>query len=178
MRWVASSCAITMACSNPCGNDSFDAGSRRTLNNVAGNPVRAWDDRGFIRRFVYDALQRPLELYVSDGTGNESLAEKMVYGESMQDPQAGNHRLKLWKTCDGSGVLTCDSYDFKGNLLRSTRQMLADYKNGVDWAQAPELADEIFTGSTRYDAMNRPVQTIAPHSNRAGARLKRGPACL
>ncbi|MEM9165261.1 MAG: toxin, partial [Cyanobacteria bacterium P01_F01_bin.4] len=43
---------------------SADAGERWTLNNVAGNPLRGWNSRGFVTRLEYDALQRPTHLFV------------------------------------------------------------------------------------------------------------------
>ena len=33
------------------------------------------------------------------------------------------------------------------------------------------LEDETFTSSTTYDALNRPIQIIAPHSNREGTKI-------
>ena len=64
-----------------------------------------------------------------------------------------------------------EAFDFKGNLLRSTRQLVKDYKNTPDWSQNPALETETFTSSTRYDALNRPIQLVAPHSDQPGAKL-------
>jgi hypothetical protein len=58
-----------------------------------------------------------------------------------------------------------EAYDFKGNLLRSTRRLVRDYTALPDWSLHPKLDDEFFEGSLRYDALNRPVQYIAPHSS-------------
>ena len=49
--------------------------------------------------------------------------------------------------------------------------MVQDYKDQVDWSQYPVLAGETFTNSSRYDALNRVVQQIAPHSDDAGTKL-------
>ncbi|KAF5437174.1 hypothetical protein C5S35_05330 [Candidatus Methanophagaceae archaeon] len=150
---------------------SMEAGERWMLNNVAGNPIRIWDSRGFQQRVTYDALQRPIGLFVTDTNGAEVLAEKTEYGESMPDPETTNHRLKPWKVYDGAGVLVSNIYDFKGNLMRSTRQLLSDYKVQVDWSQNPQLEAETFTNHSLYDALNRPIQTVAPHSSKAGTKL-------
>jgi hypothetical protein len=50
----------------------------------------------------YDALQRPLELFVRDSTtmGKEVLIEKTAYGEFKQNPEATNHRLRMWEVRD------------------------------------------------------------------------------
>ena len=156
---------------SPIHQASMEAGERWMLNNVAGNPIRTWDSRGFQRRMNYDALQRPIGLFVTDTNGAEFMAEKTEYGESMPDPETTNHRSKPWKVYDGAGVLVSESYDFKDNLIRSTRQLLSDYKVQVDWAQNPQPENETFSSRTLYDALNRPIQIVAPHSSRAGTKL-------
>ena len=85
--------------------------------------------------------------------------------------QSTNLRGKPYKHFDTAGVVTIEGYDFKGNPLRSTRQLIKDYKITPDWSQIPALEAEIFTSSTRYDALNRPIQLVAPHSNQAGAKF-------
>jgi hypothetical protein len=71
----------------------------------------------------------------------------------------------VFQIFDGAGVVTSNGYDFKGNLLSGNRQLLQDYKNAVDWLQSPALTTEIFGSSTVFDALNRPIQAIAPHSS-------------
>jgi YD repeat-containing protein len=50
-------------------------------------------------------------------------------------------------------------------LLRSSRQLIQDYKKMPDWlpTQAPpDLEDEVFTSSSQFDALNRPIAVTAP----------------
>jgi RHS repeat-associated protein len=155
---------------------SMDAATRWILNNINGKPIRAWDSRGFNRRMSYDALLRQVELYVSDSTmDKEILTEKTTYGESKQNPEATNHRLKVWELRDTVGLLVNENYEFKGNLVQSTRRLLSDYKAPfVDWSQKPsppQLETEVFTSRTLYDALNRPIQIVFPHSSRAGTKI-------
>ena len=157
--------------SSPIHQASMEAGERWMLNNVAGNPIRTWDSRYFNRRMTYDALQRPVELFVINANGTKFLAERTEYGESKRNPETTNHRLKTWNVYDGAGVLVSESYDFKGNLVLSTRQLLPDYKAQVDWVQNPQPETETFTSRTFYDALNRPIQIVAPHSSRDGTKL-------
>ena len=63
---------------------------------------------------------------------------------------------------DQAGVVTSDEYDFKGNLLRSQRQLAQDYKTTLDWSAAVPLEADIYTSRTRYDALNRPTELTAP----------------
>lgn len=143
---------------------SMEAGERWMLNDIAGKPIRTWDCRGFIRSMTYDVLRRPVELSVIDASGMEFLAEKTVYGESRPDPETTNHRTKPWKVYDGAGIMVSDRFDFKGNPVQSSRQLLPQpyHKIQVDWNINPQ-PDETFTSSTTYDALNRPIQMIAPH---------------
>ena len=65
-------------------------------------------------------------------------------------------------------MLTTDEYDFKGNLLSSRRQLAQEYKATLNWAGTVPLEAETFTSRTRYDALNRPIQLVAPHSDQPG----------
>src|SRR4029077_1444933 len=69
---------------------------------------------------------------------------------------------------DGTGD-PIESFDFKGNLLRMTCRLAGDYAAIPDWLAAPRLENESFEGAVSYDALNRPTQSIAPHSSLAGA---------
>ncbi|PSR18282.1 toxin [filamentous cyanobacterium CCP3] len=148
---------------------SMEAGERWMLNNVAGKPMRMWDSRNHVLRTTYDALQRPTQLLVKTGGGAEVLTEKTVYGEGQGD--AKNHRTRIYQHFDSAGVATNGAFDFKGNLLSSTRQLVQNYKTIPDWAGSPRLETEVFSSSSRYDALNRPIQLVAPHSSRENTKL-------
>ncbi|MGW0141739.1 SpvB/TcaC N-terminal domain-containing protein [Streptomyces calvus] len=148
---------------------SMDAGERWTLQDVAGKPRYAWDSRGHRMLTRYDVLRRPTHSFLRDATGAERLVERSVYGESLTNPHVQNLRGRLVERRDQAGVVTTDAYDFKGNPLRGRRRFARDYKNTLDWSGAPQLETETFGSRTAYDALNRPVQLIAPHSDRSGA---------
>ena len=142
--------------------NSVDAGERWMLNDVMGKPMQAWDSRDHQIRHEYDALHRPTNLFVRTENGAEKLAERIVYGEGQLNDQRLNLRGRVFQQFDGAGVVTNNRFDFKGNLLSGTRQLLRDYKDEVDWGQSPVLENETFTSSTSYDALNRPVTLTAP----------------
>jgi RHS repeat-associated protein len=156
----------TVPCYDIAGNllcqHSMDAGTRWMLNNATGNPLRSWDSRNYQMRYEYDALQRPTHLYVQPQGEAEFLAEKTVYGESLTEPETTNHRGQVYQVYDSAGVVTSIGYDFKGNVRRSQRQLLAEYKAQVDWSTEPALEAEPFTASTEYDALNRPTRLTGP----------------
>lgn len=141
---------------------SMEAGERGVLNDVAGKPVFAWDSRDQRFRNTYDALQRPLDSLVQEGSGSERLFGRTVFGESVANAEALNLRGKVLQHFDQAGVVTSDAYDFKGNLLTGRRQLAQDYKNTIDWSTEPALAAEVFVSSTSYDALNRPLTLTAP----------------
>lgn len=137
---------------------SMEAGERWTLFNVADNPIRSWDSRGFARRMTYDELHRPTGLYVTEN-GIERLMEKTIYGEKQGD--GANHRGQVYQQYDQAGVVTQEQYDFKGNPLQSSRQLQPEYKQAIDWKTTPPDG-EIFSSSTTFDALNRPLTLTTP----------------
>ncbi|WAI00935.1 SpvB/TcaC N-terminal domain-containing protein [Methanogenium organophilum] len=164
---------------------SMEAGARWMLNDVAGKPIRAWDSRGHTFTTTYDALRRPVEQTVR-GTTAESdprtlnrdvLVDKIEYGEGVANAEMLNLRTRIYRHFDSAGVATnarldansslSEAYDFKGNLLCSTRRLARNYTAVPDWLlpAEPQLEAEFFEGSTRYDALNRPIQSVAPHSS-------------
>lgn len=163
---------------------NMEAGSRWMLNDVAGKPIRAWDSRGHNFTISYDELRRPV-LQTVRGTlpgesdprtlGADVVVDKIEYGEILDNSEVLNLRTRVYRHFDSSGVATNarfgadgqlgEAYDFKGNLLCSTRSLVRDYKAMPDWSQNPQLEDESFEAHTRYDALNRPVQSVAPRSS-------------
>jgi RHS repeat-associated protein len=149
---------------------SVDAGTRWMLNDSTGKLLLAWDSRSHRFRHEYDALHRPTHLHVRTGEHPEFLAERTVYGEGQPNDLALNLRGKPFRQFDGAGTVTYERHDFKGNLLRSTRQLLEDYKRDVNWAEEQELEPEIFAAETTYDALNRPITLTSPDASVARPR--------
>jgi RHS repeat-associated protein len=156
---------------------SMEAGERWMLNDATGKPIRVWNSRQYVMRTEYDALHRPLRSFVQGGDPSDPsgqlfpqdlLYEKTIYGDSpdtgLSDPQQrqNNLRGKVFRHYDSAGLVNMESYDFKGNLLRSSRQFATDYKNTPDWSQSPALETETFSSSTAFDALNRAATVTAP----------------
>lgn len=143
--------------------NSMDAGERQMLNDVMGNPLKAWDSRHHVFSFAYDTLQRPTEKKVEGGDGEEPLNhvyERTIYGEGQESDKRRNLRGQAFEVYDTAGKACLPGYDFKGNPLNMTRQFAADYKSVANW-QGPALGDklepEVFSSASRYDALNRPT---------------------
>jgi RHS repeat-associated protein len=141
---------------------SMEAGERWTLNDAGGNRIRLWDSREHAMRIAYDRLRRPIGTYVRESTGPELLVERIVYGESLDDPETGNRRGRTVRLYDQAGVVESDAYDFKGNLIASRRRFAREYKATVDWSAGVPLEPDVYVSRTDYDALDRPTARTAP----------------
>jgi RHS repeat-associated protein len=167
---------------NPLYRINADGGARRSLGNVAGHLIRSWDARGHAFRLVYDAAQRPTQRHVSSNGAAEILIDLSVYGEGQA---AANLCGRLFRHYDTAGYVESSQFDFKGNLLSSTRQLAVAYRQAIDWTPLANLANaaqldatataagliptgdggrDRFSGGTAYDALNRPIQMVTPHN--------------
>jgi len=157
---------------------SMDGGDRWMLMDATGQPFYAWDENEPSieveppvlehRRFhtVYDALRRPVEQQLQIEGGSSQIIERFVYGEGQQEELNLNLRGQVYQHYDSSGLVTNQRFDFKGNLLEITRQLISDYKASVvDWSEGSptnSLEFQVFTASTEYDALNRPTLLTSP----------------
>ncbi len=166
---------------------SMEAGERWMLNDVAGKPIHAWDSRGHNFWTQYDELRRPVRQFVR-GTdadrcdprtlNTDVLFAKTEYGENQTNDVDLNLRTRVFRHFDSAGYVTNmahnlltdkdEAYDFKGNLLRSTRDLTHDHIEIVNWSHEVRT-DETFISSTTVDALSRPIQVVAPH--RTGTKL-------
>lgn len=159
--------------------ESIDAGIRRMVLNAIGNEVHRRDSKGAISLNVYDALNRPIEIWARDGAGQAiTLRERLEYGDESDPNQTSQKRTaernknrlgKLAEHRDEAGALLASRYDFKGNLLDKTRRVISDAALAVGWtanwgvANADNDLDATgYTASTQYDALNRPTQILYP----------------
>jgi len=161
---------------------SMEAGEQWMLNDAAKKSIRTWDSRGHNFRTAYDALRRPTGIFVfgTDAVNSdprtlaaEILCEKTIYGEGRPSDQELNLRTRQFQHSDMGGVITNmghnnvtnkdEAYDFKGNLLRTSRTFIQDYTALPDWSAAPpHFLPEVFNGSMQYDALSRVITAVTP----------------
>lgn len=146
----------------------MDCGHRWSLTDVGSAVLYNWDDRGHQTRTQHDALRRPVRTFLQDGDAAEVLIGSTLFGESVPAPEARNLRTRAIEVRDQAGLVTTDEYDFKGNLLHRARQLARVYDATLDWAGNVDLLPGPMVQRTRYDALNRPVQEVAPCANLAG----------
>jgi RHS repeat-associated protein len=180
----------------PLRTESIDAGRKMAITDAAGNPLEGRDAKGALVLHAYDALNRPTHSWASDVTGESmTLREQLRYDSDPADPDhAAAHNLlgKLYQHHDEAGVVTVAAYDFKGNILASSRQVLSDdfmlgnirAHSGNNWAlQAPRvnwaappanvLDTTQYKTRSAYDALNRIKWSEYPQAaNGARYRLR------
>jgi RHS repeat-associated protein len=166
---------------------SPDAGERWILQNVLDKPIYSWDSNNNQVRMLYDELHRRTYTYVQQATSAEILTERLVYADRpdsnvLSPPEISNLRGEIYQSFDASGVVTNQQFDFKGNLLQSARQLATTYKEQMNWTPLVPigtsndvqliarnavslLESEVFSESTTYDALNRPVTITAPDNS-------------
>lgn len=153
---------------NAACTESADAGENRVFYDVAGKALLSWNSRQFRFRYEYDALQQPIRVFVQQGSNTEILAAKVIYGDSSPASRQQNFCGNMLEEYDDAGVVKNEAFDFKYNLLASSRQLLKNYKQTPDWNTidlTDDLEAEVFNSSTVYNALNRPLQMTAPDNS-------------
>ncbi|KAF2395547.1 SpvB-domain-containing protein, partial [Trichodelitschia bisporula] len=137
---------------------SMEAATRWALFDASGTKMFDWDSRMHRIEHIFDQLRRPVES-VLRANGREHVVERVVYGESLAAPNA---RGRIVRSYDQAGAVSFSGYDFKGNLVGSSRQLAEDYKSTLDWRGEVALEPTVFRSHTTYDAANRPVVACLP----------------
>lgn len=162
---AAVSCEFDML-GNKLKQTSLDAGSRWNISNATGSPLLSWDDMDRAFTIEYDALRRPVRSLVAIGAADPIVYSFTVYGEGITDDTTNNLRGNVYRQYDQVAVVTHAKYEFKGKPAVITKQLITDYDRDINWDD-PSLIDleaEIFTETTAYDALARPVTMITPHT--------------
>ncbi|MBF6032565.1 toxin [Pseudomonas sp. P155] len=101
---------------SPLKSDSVDAGWRLTLQGLAGEPFRRWDQRGSHWQTTFDEQLRVIAVEEN----GQSNVDVFTYADA--SAEAGyNRRGQLLEQKDRSGSLLTDSYSLTGQPLSETR---------------------------------------------------------
>jgi RHS repeat-associated protein len=157
--------AVATAVSDLIGNGLSSRGGERgqrwVLTDVAGAPVKLWDDRGRTFRIEFDSVRRPIATRCLRD-GSESVLGRVVYGDA--HPEAAQRNLigQVQQVFDTAGVTVLERADFRGRPLELRQRLRANPEASVDWTGDPaaQLEPESFTLSATYDALGRPEQLV------------------
>jgi RHS repeat-associated protein len=179
--------------------DSIDAGRRDSVPDAAGRVVEARDSKGALTLTAFDRLHRPTRLWARNSAPDPvTWRQRVEYGDAGDPGQNAAARAEARsrnmlghpvRSYDEAGLVVSGGFDFKGNPVQSTRQVIADApilatyatatSNGwnvvpftVDWTPAPgqtqdardaELLDPAgYTHDASYDGLNRLTRHTMP----------------
>jgi RHS repeat-associated protein len=139
-----------------------ETGTAHALADCQGKPFYARDARGFELRYSYDALRREIRVDAADTTHATSyVAEKTLWGDDPAAPvdPTANRLGRIYQRFDQAGIATRARYDFKGNLVAASRQLISARSGAPDWT-APWLTP--FSTVMAYDALARVTRATLP----------------
>ena len=152
--------------------DSIDAGLRRIVLNVVGNETERRDSKEALILQAYDRLHRPIRLWARDDAGSPiTLRQRMEYGDAGKPAeseseileraamQARNLLGQLHRHHDEAGLTTVLAVDFKGNVLDTSRRVIADAPILAVFDQAPANAWRVTPFQVDWEP--GPQQTLA-----------------
>ncbi|MCZ4123095.1 SpvB/TcaC N-terminal domain-containing protein [Streptomyces sp. H39-S7] len=180
--------------------DGVDTGRHDAVPDVLGRPVETRDSKGAMTLCTFDVLHRPSRVWAArDGlAGTVTLRQFVEYGDggtAAQPPAARSAARALnllgrpVRQHDEAGLVSVAAADFKGNVLESTRRVVADapvletYRTArskewkvvpfqIEWTPAAGqtqvdrdaqlLEPGGYTTTTRRDALNRIVRHVLP----------------
>ena len=161
---------------------SMDAGDSWMLMDAAGKPMLSWDcnERQFGVNLIsenrlcftrYDALNRPLEQWLSIDNGAPRMTERFEYQDG-QSNDTMNLNGQLVLHYDPSGLVEMVRRDFNGNVLEIKRRLNNQPTESlIDWKgnnPAAKLEPETFSQLTEYDALNRMTMQYNWHREEPG----------
>ncbi|AAO54756.1 RHS repeat domain-containing protein [Pseudomonas syringae group genomosp. 3] len=144
-------------------SDSVDAGWRVSLAGEAGQALVVWDARCVVRRFGYDALLRPTEVFE-----DEHCVERLLYGgpDSTDHNQCG----QLIRHDDPAGTRLDDEFGLSGSVISQTRRFLQNLDE-PDWPESLTGRDALLEpgeGATtrwRYNSVNETLRQTDAQGN-------------
>jgi len=143
--------------------DLSDKGEVKILCDALKRPVLSLDIRGIKTRTNYDELDRVVSVEVlNPGETNWRVVEKTEYGETSSDTKAKNQVGQVVKHYDQSGVLYNEAFDFKGNVLKTKRNLLDIDTINPDWNFEQSLENTEYVFEKSYNALNMPVYSKIP----------------
>jgi RHS repeat-associated protein len=162
----------------------LDGGKHLALFDGAGQPLLGRDAKGALTLHAYDRLGRPRDAWARDQAGEATTRRQhLVYGT---DPSQ-NANGQLVAHYDEAGRLQLAAFDFKGNVLEKSWQVVADEVFTSQWAAqaaqgwaslptgfnahwddlsatavAARLAPRPYVTTTTFDGLNRATQLTLP----------------
>lgn len=150
----------------PILTNSIDAGKQIHLNNIYKEQLWSLNSRDYCQLITYDNVQNQKELLIKNIKGESNidyesfdLVEIFTYGEDEAD-KTKNLFGKLKELKDLSGITTNSLYSINGEVQKSSKQLVKEYKKAINWKDNPDLEDKIFKSTLSFDALGNIISEI------------------
>lgn len=137
--------------------ESVDAGWRITCHDAAGQLRDSWDGRDTHRRFTYDELMRPVNVFEHEPP---LCVERFTYAGADDESARHNRCGQLLRHDDQAGSLWHDAFALTGQPLSETRQFCTALSPSRWPASEADLEDTAYTTRWRHDALGTVIEQI------------------
>lgn len=150
--------------------DSADGGKEKYLKDIFSNQFWSFSARNYCQLIVYDRLQRKSQLKVKkitdEGTIHSyddfNLVENYKYGESVSGREGQNLNGQLYELKDLSGIIVNSCYSMQHEVLKTSRQLVADYHTAINWNKEVGLDADIYVSEFDYNAIKQLERETTP----------------
>ena len=136
---------------------SVDAGWRLACHDAAGQLRDSWDGRDTHRRFTYDELMRPVNVFEHEPP---LCVERFTYAGADEEDAHHNRCGQLLRHDDQAGSLWHDAFALTGQPLSEARRFCTALTQ-LHWpASEADLEDAVYTTRWRHDALGTVIEQI------------------
>jgi insecticidal toxin complex protein TccC len=136
-------------------SESVDAGWRLAFHDAAGQLRDSWDGRDTHRRFTYDELMRPVNVFEHEPP---LCVERFTYAGADEEAARHNRCGQLLRHDDQAGSLWHDAFALTGQPLSEARRFCTALTPPQWTASEADLEDTAYTTRWRHDALGAVIE--------------------
>ncbi|WP_314915046.1 RHS repeat-associated core domain-containing protein [Pseudomonas helleri] len=136
---------------------SVDAGWRLACHDAAGQLRDSWDGRDTHRRYTYDELMRPVNVFEHEPP---LCVERFTYAGADEEDTRHNRCGQLLRHDDQAGSLWHEAFALTGQPLSETRRFCTALTPPHWPASEADLEDTAYTTRWRHDALGAVIEQI------------------
>ncbi|MGO3578229.1 MAG: RHS repeat domain-containing protein [Pseudomonas helleri] len=136
---------------------SVDAGWRLACHDAAGQLRDSWDGRDTHRRFTYDELMRPVNVFEHEPP---LCVERFTYAGADEEAARHNRCGQLLRHDDQAGSLWHDAFALSGQPLSEARRFCTALTQPHWPASEADLEDTAYTTRWQHDALGAVIEQI------------------
>ncbi|WP_416199580.1 MAG: Insecticidal toxin complex protein TccC [Pseudomonas helleri] len=138
-------------------SESVDAGWRLACHDAAGQLRDSWDGRDTHRRFTYDELMRPVNVFENEPP---LCVQRFTYAGADEEDARHNRCGQMLRHDDQAGSLWHDAFALTGQPLSEARQFCTALTSPQWPASEADLEDTAYTTRWRHDALGAVIEQI------------------